>query len=77
MYQHNNIVGGHLKNIEGFNQRIKSIIMLDSNRAKRITNVEEITNLFWSYKDADQRPFFFGEEDQTLFNMLNGYLLKM
>jgi len=40
MYQHNNIVGGHLKNIEGYNAKIKNIIMLDSNRAKRITKVE-------------------------------------
>lgn len=50
MYQHNNIVGGHLKNIEGYSQRIKGILMIDSNRAKRITNVEEITNFFWGFK---------------------------
>ena len=40
MYQHNNIVGGHLKNIEGYSNKIKNIIMIDMNRAKRITNVE-------------------------------------
>lgn len=40
MYQHNNIVGGHLKNIEGYNPRIKKIVMEDNIRAKRITNVE-------------------------------------
>lgn len=40
MYQHNNIVGGHLKNIEGFTSKIKSILMMDNIRAKRISNVE-------------------------------------
>jgi hypothetical protein len=60
MFQHNNIVGGHLKNIEGFNSRIKSILMIDDVRAKRITNVEDITNHFWSFQEPNLRPEFFG-----------------
>jgi len=40
MYKHNNIVGGHLRNIEGYSPKIRNVLMLDSNRAKRITNVE-------------------------------------
>ena len=50
MYQHNNIVGGHFKNIEGYSPKIRNILMMDNNRAKRISNVEQITDLFWSYK---------------------------
>ena len=51
--------------------------MLDLNRAKRITAVEEITNHFWVYKEINFRPQFFGEEDLALYNALNGFLLKM
>ena len=36
MYQHNNIVGGHLKNVEGYNNKIRQILMMDDVRAKRI-----------------------------------------
>ena len=51
--------------------------MLDMNRAKRITNIEQITNHFWIYKDISIRPQYFGEEDLALYNILNGFLLKM
>ena len=56
MYLHNNIVGGHLKNIEGYSLKIKQVLMLDNNRAKRITNIEDITNFFWAFKDPSTRP---------------------
>jgi hypothetical protein len=52
LYNHNNLVGGHLRTIEGYNMKIKKILMLDDNRAKRLTNSSEITNLFWSFKNA-------------------------
>lgn len=39
MYQHNNLVGGQFKNIEGYNLKIRNILMIDNNRAKRINNV--------------------------------------
>lgn len=39
MYQHDNIVGGHLKKIEGYCPKIKNIIMIDEVRAKRITHI--------------------------------------
>lgn len=51
--------------------------MLDSLRAKRITQVEEITSHFWSFKDESTRPVYFGEEDLALYNILNGYSFKM
>ena len=76
MYQHNNIVAGHLKNIEGYN-RIKNILMIDANRAKRITKVEDITRHFWVFREEADRPQFFGEEDLGLYNSLNGYSLKI
>ncbi len=50
MYQHNNIVGGYFKNVEGFNPRIQSILMIDDTRAKRIENAQEITTLFQVFK---------------------------
>lgn len=46
LYQHNNIVGGHFRKVEGFNRRIQNIIMLDDLRAKRFSDPTEITNLF-------------------------------
>jgi len=39
MYSHNNIVGGHIKKVEGYNSKIKKILMLDENRAKRLNIV--------------------------------------
>lgn len=77
MYQHNNIVGGHLKNVEGFNNRVRNVLMLDANRAKRIKQVEDITSHFWSFKEEDVRPTYFGEEDLALYNILNGFSFKM
>lgn len=77
MYQYDNIVGGHLKKIEGYSPKIKNIIMTDEVRARRITHIEDITSFFWSYRPASDRPEYFGEEDLSLYNLLNGYLLKM
>lgn len=50
MYEHNNIVGGYFKNVEGFNPKIESILMIDDLRAKRIENAKEITCLFQVFK---------------------------
>ncbi len=46
MYVHNNIVGGHLRKVEGYGRRIRDILMLDDNRARRITDIKEITKHF-------------------------------
>lgn len=77
MYQHDNIVGGHFKNIEGYSAKIKSIIMADQTRARRITHIEDITDFFWSFRPAGERPLYFGEEDLALYNILNGYSFKI
>lgn len=77
MYTYNNIVGGHLRNIEGYSSKIKNILMIDDNRAKRITNPKEIADLFWVFKPKEERPEYFGEEDLTLYNNLNNFLMKM
>ena len=55
MYEHNNIVGGYFKNVEGFNPRIESILMLDGTRAKRIENAKEITCLFQVFKPKNDK----------------------
>jgi hypothetical protein len=55
MYEHNNIVGGYFKNVEGFNPKIESILMIDDLRAKRIENAKEITSLFQVFKLKSNR----------------------
>ena len=52
MYEYNNIVGGHIKKMEGFTSRVKDILMMDTNRAKRISRVEEITDHLWAFKES-------------------------
>lgn len=46
MYVHNNIVGGHLRNVEGYGRRIRDILMFDDARARRITEPRDITKHF-------------------------------
>lgn len=77
MYSHNNIVGGHIKKVEGYNSKIKKILMLDENRAKRLNIVQEITAFFWIFRKKEDWPQFYGEEDLNLYNILNNFLLKM
>lgn len=46
MYVHNNIVGGHLRKVEGYGRRIRDILMFDDARARRITDPKDITKHF-------------------------------
>jgi hypothetical protein len=75
MYLHNNIVGGHFKKIEGYNKRIKEILMIDEMRAKRISSSEEITSCFQVFKTS--RTEYYMEEDMSLFNLISNFLLKL
>ncbi len=57
MYQHANIVGGHMRNVEGYNAKIKNMLMFDEMRAKRIQKPEEVT-LFFQVFQSQRTPTY-------------------
>lgn len=75
LYQHNNIVGGHFRKVEGFNRRIQHILMLDDLRAKRFTNPSELTTLFQVFHEI--RGEHFVDEDLSLLSLLSNFLMKL
>lgn len=75
LYQHNNIVGGHFRKVEGFNRRIQHILMLDDLRAKRFTDPAEITVLFQVFREAKSEHFV--DEDLALLSLMSNFLMKL
>ena len=76
MYQSANRVGDLIKSLEGFNDQIRKIL-LEGVKAKRIRNIDELKIYFWIFKHARERPEYYGEEDLSLYNILQNFCLKM
>lgn len=45
--------------------------------AKRIVNPKELTDYFWEFREPNERPRMYEEEDQYFFNTLQNFAMKM